>query len=298
MARDELRIGELPALRHPVLVAAFHGWSDGGRGASLAASHLLSIWQARRFADIDPEGFYDFQAVRPRVALTDGLTRTIEWPDTAFFHASPAGLERSAVVLLGVEPNLRWRAFSELVVGLAADLGVELVVTLGAFLADVPHTRPSPVTGAASDPGLVERLGLQSSRYEGPTGIVTVLHDAFRRRGLPTVSLWAAVPHYVSLAPSPRAALALCSRLADVLETRIDVSALEAMVGDYTRQVSEAVAADEETAAYVEELERRADLAATESELPSGEALAAELARYLREREREGDGPSDVARGQ
>lgn len=297
MAASELRLSELPALHRPVLVAAFQGWSDGGQGASLAASHLLSTWQARRFADIDPEGFYDFQAARPRVSLVDGLTRTIHWPDTAFFHASPAGLGRGVVVLLGVEPNLRWRTFSGLVVGLARRLGVELVVTLGAFLADVPHTRPSPVTGHASDPVLVERLGLQASRYEGPTGIVSVLHDAFRREGLPSVSLWAAVPHYVSLAPSPRAALALCGRLADVLEAPIDVAALEAMVGDYTRQVSEAVAADEETAAYVEELERRADLL-DESDLPSGEALAAELARYLRERERGGEGPPDTARGQ
>jgi len=297
VAAAELRIAERPALERPVLVAAFRGWNDGGQGASLAASHLLSVWQARRFADIDPEGFFDFQATRPRVSLVDGLTRKVDWPENAFFHARPQELGRGAVVLLGVEPNLRWRTFAGLVVGMARDLGVELVVTLGALLADVPHTRPAPVTGTASDAALVEQLGLQASRYEGPTGIVGVLHDACRREGLPSVSLWAAVPHYVSLAPSPRAALALCTRLSALLGATIDTAELEAMVGDYTRQVSEAVAADEETAAYVEELERRADLL-VEGELPSGETLADELTRFLRERELRGDGPPDAARGQ
>ncbi len=203
---------------------------------------------------------------------------------------------RDVVLLVGNEPNVRWRTFTELVVGLANDLGIELVITLGALLADVPHTRPAPVTGAASDPELVERMGLQASRYEGPTGIVGVLHDACREAGLPSVSLWAAVPHYVSLAPSPRAALALCGRLASILETTIDVSELEEMVDGYTSHVSEAVASDEDAAAYVDELEQRADVI-EESDLPSGDTLAAELTRFLRERE-EGDDPPDVARDQ
>ena len=281
---EDLRIADRPALTRPVLIAAFRGWNDGGQGASLAGGYLAKIWTAARFADIDPEDFYDFQATRPHVSLADGHTRTLEWPDNAFFHARIPGTGRDAVILLGVEPNLRWRRFTDIVVGLARELDVELVVTLGALLADVPHTRPSPVTGSASDPELVERLGLQLSRYEGPTGIVGVLHDACRRAAIPSVSLWAAVPHYVSLAPSPKAALALCERLGGLLGASIDTEELEAAAARYQEQVTEAVAADEETAAYVEELEQRVDVIDEES-LPSGESLAAELTRYLRERE-------------
>ena len=200
------------------------------------------------------------------------------------------------MILLGDEPNLRWRTFTSLVIELARDLEVELVVTLGALLADVPHTRPAPVTGAASNAELVERLGLETSRYEGPTGIVGVLHDACREAGIPSVSLWAAVPHYVSLAPSPRAALALCERLSTILDSPVDVTELEEMVADYTTHVSEAVSSDEDAVAYVDELEQRADVI-EESDLPSGDSLAAELTRFLRERE-EGEQPPDVARGQ
>jgi proteasome assembly chaperone (PAC2) family protein len=294
---EELRIDapSLPSLTRPVLVVAFRGWNDGGQGASLAAEHLVQAWEAERFAGIDPEGFFDFQATRPRVSLVDGLTRQIDWPENVFFHARIGG-GRDAVVMLGNEPNLRWRTFAGLVVKLARDLGVELVVTLGALLADVPHTRPAPITGAASDPELVERLGLQASRYEGPTGIVGVLHDACRDAKLPSISLWAAVPHYVSLAPSPRAALALCTRLAEILDAPIDVAELEGMIDGYTTHVSEAVSSDEDAAEYVDQLEQRADLI-EESDLPSGDTLAAELTRFLRERE-EGDQPPDVARGQ
>jgi predicted ATP-grasp superfamily ATP-dependent carboligase len=189
------------------------------------------------------------------------------------------------VLLLGTEPGLRWRTFAGLVSGLASDLGVELVVTLGALLADVPHTRSAPVTGSATDSELVERLGLSASRYEGPTGIVGVLHDACNQADIPSVSLWAAVPHYVSLAPSPRAALALCQRLGDILGTEIDTGELDEASERYSEQVSEAVASDEETAAYVAELEQRADVLEDEENLPSGDSLAAELTRFLRERE-------------
>jgi proteasome assembly chaperone (PAC2) family protein len=268
-----------------VLVAAFRGWNDGAQGASLAASFLAQAWQARRFADIDPEEFFDFQATRPHVALEEGLTRRIDWPETAFYHASIPGLERDAVLALGIEPNLRWRTFSEQVVELAQDLEVELVVTLGALLADVPHTRPAPVTGSASDPKLVEELGLASSRYEGPTGIVGVVHDACRRAELPSASLWAAVPHYASLAASPKAALALCLRLADLLGTEFDLADLERASAAYEAQVSEAVASDEETEAYVQQLEERRDALGEELDMPSGETLAAELTRFLREHE-------------
>jgi predicted ATP-grasp superfamily ATP-dependent carboligase len=284
----ELRISSRPDLDSPVLVTAFRGWNDGGQGATMAVGYLAKLWRAQRFAEIDPEGFFDFQATRPHVSLVEGITRRIEWPENAFLHASPAMLGRDVVLLSGVEPNLRWRTFTELITGLARDLGVELVITLGALLADVPHTRPAPVTGTASDPELVQRLGVQPSRYEGPTGIVGVLHDTLRQAGLPSASLWAAVPHYVSLAPSPRAALALCQRLGQLLGAEIESGELEEAVADYTRQVTEAVAADAETVAYVEELEQRAD-EIDASELPSGDALAAELTRFLREREREQD---------
>ncbi len=292
----ELRIEYHPTLERPVMVAAFRGWNDGAQGASLAGGYLARVWSARKFADVDPEEFFDFQATRPVVSLVDGLTRQLDWPENAFYHARPHGLDRDAVLVLGVEPNLRWRRFTELIVGVAREHRVELVVTLGALLADVPHTRPAPVTGTATDPELVERLGLQPSRYEGPTGIVGVLHDACREAGLPSASLWAAVPHYVSLAPSPRAALALCDRLATLLETTIDTTELRIAVESYTTQVSEAVAADEDTLAYVEELEQRVDQL-DEAQLPSGDTLAAELTRFLRERE-QGEGPPDAAREQ
>jgi predicted ATP-grasp superfamily ATP-dependent carboligase len=179
------------------------------------------------------------------------------------------------------------------VTDLARELGVELVVTLGSLLADVPHTRPAPITGGASDPELIERLGLERSRYEGPTGIVGVFHDACGRAGIPSVSLWAAVPHYVSLAPSPRAALALCQRLADILGTSIDTEELEEAAERYSEQVSEAVSSDEETASYVAELEQRAELIDEEEDIPSGDSLAAELTRFLRERERDNGGDSE-----
>jgi len=290
---DELRIASKPTLREPVLITAFRGWNDGGQGASLAGGYLAKTWAAARFAEIEPEGFYDFQATRPHVTLVEGQTRKIDWPENAFYHAHIPGLQKDAVLLLGIEPNVRWRTFTGLVTGLAKDLGVDLVVTLGSLLADVPHTRPSPVTGGATDPDLIEQLGLQRSRYEGPTGIVGVLHDACSRAGLPSVSLWAAVPHYVSLAPSPRAALALCQRLGEILGADVDTAELDEAAERYSEQVSEAVAADEETAAYVAALEQRAEMIDEEENLPSGESLAAELTRFLRERERGNGGPDD-----
>ena len=282
---EHLRLERRPTLRRPVLVAAFRGWNDGAQGASLAASYLAQSWSARRFGDVDPEEFYDFQATRPHVALVDGVTRRIDWPENAFFHAELPGTERDVVLLLGIEPSTRWRTFTSAIVDLARDLGVELVVTLGALLADVPHTRPAPVTGSATDPGLVRELGLASSRYEGPTGIVGVLHDACRQAEVPSASLWAAVPHYASLAASPKAALALCRRLADLVSAEVDLSELERAAEAYERQVSEAVGQDEETEAYVQELERRRDTLGEDLDVPSGDALAAELTRFLREHE-------------
>ena len=235
------------------------------------------------------------------MSLVDGATRRIQWPETTFSQADVPGLGRDAVILEGIEPNFHWRRFGDIIGDLAGDLGVELVVTLGSLLADVPHTRPAPVTGSASDQKLIDELGLERSRYEGPTGIVGVLHDAFFRRGISAVNLWAAVPHYVSLAPSPRAALALCERLGSLLGAPIDTAELEKASDEYAEQVSQAVASDAETAAYVEELEQRSDdLAATDI---SGETIAAELTRFLRDRERGNGGgpkppPDDLPREQ
>jgi predicted ATP-grasp superfamily ATP-dependent carboligase len=293
---SELIVEHTPELERPVMIAAFRGWNDGAQGASLAGGYLAKIWNAQQFATIEPENFFDFQDTRPMVSLVDGITRRIDWPENTFYHASPPGLGRDALLLLGVEPNLRWRTFTEMVVGVAQEHKVDLVVTLGALLADVPHTRPAPVTGTASDPDLVTQLGLQTSRYEGPTGIVGVVHDACRQASIASVSLWAAVPHYVSLAPSPRAALALCERLGDLLEFRVDTTELEEAVEAYTQRVTEAVSTDEDTAEYVQELERRAEMI-DESDLPTGDSLAAELTRFLRERD-EQDEPPDVATDQ
>jgi len=300
MAR-ELRIHERPtSLERPVLIGAFRGWNDGGQAATLAAGYLARLWGAKKFADIDPELFVDFQATRPMVTLEEGRTRKIEWPENTFYRARIPGADRDAILLVGVEPNYRWRTFSEIVTDLARDLGVELAVTLGALVADVPHTRPSPVTGAATDPQLVDELGLQLSRYEGPTGIVGVLLDSCRRVGIPSVSLWAAVPHYVQLAPSPPAAKALCERLAGVLATDIDVTELTEASEEYVEQVSQAVATDTETAGYVEELERRTDSLdwlEESDDLVSGDALAAEITRFLRDREADGDVPESGGPG-
>ena len=292
---DELHVAHRPKLTRPVMIAAFRGWNDGGQGASLAGGYLAKTWEAARFAEIEPEGFFDFQVTRPHVSLVEGQTRRIDWPDNAFYHATVPGLDRDALLLLGIEPNLRWRTFTGLVTGLAAELGVELVITLGSLLADVPHTRPAPVTGSATDPELIDQLGLQASRYEGPTGVVGVLHDACTQAGISSASLWAAVPHYVSLTPSPRAAKALVDRLADLLGADVDTAELDEAAEAYAQQVSEAVASDEETSAYVQDLERRVDELAEEADIPSGDSIAAELTRYLRERDND-QGNDDVAR--
>jgi predicted ATP-grasp superfamily ATP-dependent carboligase len=296
---DELRIDSHPPLERPVLIAAFRGWNDGGQGASLAGAYLARAWSAVEFASIDPENFYDFQATRPMVSLVEGNIRRIDWPENTFMHAPLPGGGRDAIIMLGVEPNLRWRTFCDHVTHVASEFNVELVVTLGSLLADVPHTRPAPVTGSATDQALIDRLGLQPSRYEGPTGVVGVLHDACVRSGIASASLWAAVPHYVSLTPSPHAAKALVDRLGTLLDADVDTAELDEAADAYAQQVSEAVSADEETSAYVQDLERRVDELAEEADIPSGDAIAAELTRFLRQRDKDqnGDG-DDVARGQ
>jgi proteasome assembly chaperone (PAC2) family protein len=242
---------------------------------------------AARFALIDPEEFVDFQSTRPSVRLVDGLSRTIEWPEFEFYEARVPRAPRDLILLSGPEPAMRWRTFCEKVVELAEAIGVQMVVTLGALLADVPHTRPVSITGMASDQGLIDRLGLQAPTYEGPTGIVGVLHAACADAGLPSASLWAAVPHYVAVAPNPKGALALLRRLEQLVGVTVDASDLETAAGDYDRQVTRAVELDPEVQAFVERLERAADEEEADpdqADLPSGDVLAREFQRFLRQR--------------
>lgn len=277
-------------LRAPVLIAAFRGWNDAGDAASFAATHLGRRWDATKLAAIDPEEFYDFQVERPRVTLIDGMTRHITWPANEFFGARAETAGRDVLLLVGSEPNTKWRTFSNVIVDVAKESGVEFVITLGALLADVPHSRPVHITGTAVDQTLIERLGLQRSRYEGPTGIVGVLHDAFAKAGIQSASLWAAVPHYIAVTPNPKAALALVEKATELIGTSVDVEDLQAATTAYEDRVTEMVASDEDVQAYVRLLEERADERAHEeaidpSKLPSGDALAAELERFLRDRD-------------
>ena len=272
-------------LRAPALVCAFKGWNDAADAASTALGHVIEALDAGRFASIDPEDFYDFQNTRPRIRMIDGQARSIEWPDVKLYQARVPRAPRDLVLLTGTEPSYRWRAFTGLIVDLAESLGVQLVVTLGALLADVPHTRPINVTGLASDPALVARLGLSRSSYEGPTGIVGVLHGACHEAGMPSASLWAAVPHYVAAAPNPRAALALVRKLEGLVGVAVDASALETAATDYDRQVNAAVQSDPDVQAFVERLERAAgDEDDEQEELPSGDSIARDLQRFLRQR--------------
>lgn len=285
-AVEALKWNDRPRLNRPVMIAAFEGWNDAGNAASGAAEYLARRWEARPFAEIDPEEFYDFTATRPQVHLEEGLTRVIEWPANVLAAASVPGRDGDVVFFHGVEPQLRWRTFCQGVVTAARDLGVELVVTLGALLAEVPHSRPVRVTGTAGDPALASRLGLQRSRYEGPTGIVGILHDACSRASIPSASMWANVPHYLSQTPSPKATLALVNKTAGLLGSSVPTTDLEIASASYERQVSELVAADEDAADYVARLEREHLEPGEEEEggdAPSGDDLAAEAEKFLRD---------------
>lgn len=280
------RPGPMAPLRRPVVIAAFEGWNDAGDAATSAVEHLAEVWAAEPVAALDPDPYYDFQVHRPAVALVDGSTRHITWPTTRFSLCRLAESERDVVLIRGVEPNLRWRAFCAEVLAVAQDLGATMVVTLGALLADNPHTRPVPVSGTSSDPSTAAALGLESSRYEGPTGIVGVLQDAAQRAGLPAATFWAAVPHYVSQPPCPKATVALLRRIEDLLDVPVPLGDLPEQARDWERRVDELAAEDSDVAEYIASLEQRE----SEVELPeaSGEAIAKEFERYLRRR---GDEP-------
>jgi proteasome assembly chaperone (PAC2) family protein len=277
-------------LRAPAMVCAFQGWNDAGDAASSAVSFLASSLQATRFARIDSEEFYDFQTNRPSVQFNDENEREIVWPAVEVLEASAPRAPRDLVLVQGVEPSLRWRSFTAHIVELAEALGVQVVVSLGALLGDVPHTRPVSMSGHATDPALMERLGMQGSTYEGPTGIVGVLHAACAQAGLPSASLWAGVPHYVAAAANPKAALALLRRVEGLIGVSVDVSELESAAADYERQVGLAVQSDPDIQAFVERLEQAAegeeDVAP--EDVPSGDAIAREFQRFLRQRGREG----------
>jgi predicted ATP-grasp superfamily ATP-dependent carboligase len=280
-----IEVEGVPPLNNAVMVAAFEGWNDAADAASGVITHLIDTFDARPIAEFDPEDYYDFQVNRPTVSVGDRGIRSIAWPTTRIYLAgTPDG--QDLVLVRGIEPSMRWRAFVSELIGLAFELDVETVVTLGALLADTPHTRPVPITGSTSAPGLAQTLSLEPSRYEGPSGIVGVLTDATTRAGLETVSFWAAVPHYVAHPPCPKATLALLRELEDVLDTSIPHGDLEEESLAWQRGVDELAEDDDEVAEYVRTLEAARDTAA----LPeaSGDAIAREFERYLRRR---GDGP-------
>jgi len=272
----------LPELVDPVMIAAFEGWNDAGESASGALDHLADMWDAEVVFELDSEDYYDYQVNRPHVGFDDEGVRQIAWPATRLLVARPPGASRDVVLLRGIEPNMRWRAFVREILGLCHELGVELSVTLGALLADTPHTRPVPVTGTSTDESVARSLGLETSRYEGPTGIVGVLQDACNRAGLPALSIWAAVPHYVAQPPCPKATLALLGKVEEVLDVRIPLGDLPEDARAWERGVDELAEEDEDIAEYVRALEETRDT----TELPeaSGEAIAREFERYLKRR--------------
>jgi proteasome assembly chaperone (PAC2) family protein len=281
---NTIRYRARPELVDPVAICAFGGWNDGGEGATSAARDLRDQWGARRFASLDPEEFYDFQVHRPTVRLVDGETRRIDWPANEFWWARTG--VRDVIVFVGLEPNLRWRTYCESILRVCRDAGASLIVTMGAFLADVPHTVPAPVTAASTDPAWATRAGMVPTRYEGPTGIVGVLNDLATRSGVASVSLWGASPHYLPQNANPKVALALMERLRDLVGLPVDTGDVEAAAGAWEREVTEAIEEDGNLQQYVRRLEEAVGEGGFSAEASdvSGEDLAAELERYLRER--------------
>jgi hypothetical protein len=263
------------------MLAAFEGWNDAADAASNAIEHLEREWQAQPFAAIDPEDYYDYQVNRPTVRLVDGVTRRIEWPTSRLSVAKT--IDPEVVLLRGLEPNMRWRAFCDELVEFAQELDVQSVVCLAALLADVPHSRPIEIHGSASDDALAANLGLTRSRYEGPTGVVSVFHEACARAGLKVVSFWASVPHYVGQPPCPKATLSLLHRAEDALDIAIPLGDLPEQARAWEHGVDELAREDGEIAEYISSLEERED----EAQLPeaSGDAIAKAFERYLRRRD-------------
>jgi proteasome assembly chaperone (PAC2) family protein len=272
----------VPELVDPLLIAAFEGWNDAGDAATAAVEHLEEVWAAVPLAALDPEDYYDYQVNRPSISVGDDGRRIVSWPTTRVSYARLSDLGRDVVLVRGIEPNMRWQSFAGEILGFCHELGVELVVTLGALLADSPHTRPVPVTGTSSDDALTRSLNLEQSRYEGPTGIVGIVQDACTRAGVPALSIWAAVPHYVAQPPCPKATLALLRHIEDLLDVPIPLGDLPEDARAWERGVDELAAEDTEVAEYVRSLEEAKDL--SEAPEASGDAIAREFERYLRRR--------------
>lgn len=277
-------------LTDPIVVAAFEGWNDAGDAASSAIEHLQLTWDASPLSEIDPDPYYDFQVSRPTVKLVEGVTRQVTWPTTRLSVCRPPGCEHDVVLIHGIEPNMRWKAFCSELMEQITGIGARTVVTLGALLADAPHTRPVPVTGTAYDEDSAERYELERSQYEGPTGIVGILQDACVRAGIPAISFWAAVPHYVSQPPSPKATLALLHRVEEALDVEVPLNNLPEQAEEWENTVSEMAEEDEDVRNYVRALEERGDAEVKLTET-SGDAIAAEFERYLRRRGPGGKGP-------
>jgi proteasome assembly chaperone (PAC2) family protein len=277
--------GDLPHLRSPVMVCAFRGWNDAAAAASTALTSIATSLDAQLIAQMDPEEYFDFQSTRPTIAMDEGQTRRIDWPENNLYAIRIPAADRDLVLLDGTEPNLRWRTFSETIATAADALGVEMVITLGALIAEVSHTLPVPITGLASSTELVEELELERSNYEGPTGIVGVVHDLCRRNGIDSASLWAAVPHYVAAVPNPKAALALLRRLEGLTGIAVEASELEEETADYEEQIGRAVAANPEIEELVNRIEsEQSDLLSEETEMPNADSLAREFQQFLRQR--------------
>lgn len=275
---------ELPRLVDPVLVAAFEGWNDAGEAASTAVEHLELTWDATALGSIDPEEYYDFTVTRPHVRLAGGVTRRIEWQTTTLSVAEIPGTGRHVVLVNGIEPNLRWTAFCRELLGWIERLGVTKVITLGALLTDIPHTRPTAISGVSYDRSSAGRMRVEPSTYEGPTGIVGVLQNACVEAGVPAVSYWASVPHYVSQARVPKAAVALLHVLEEQLDVEVPLGALPEQAEEWERTVSEMAEADDEVREYVRQLEEQAEAEADVLPEADGDAIAADFERYLRRR--------------
>lgn len=269
------------------MIVAFSGWSDAGEAATGALTHLMENLshgslssEAVLIAEYEPEDFYDFQVNRPMISVDDSLVRSVNWPSTQIYGLSTPEFENDFVLVLGVEPSMKWKTFTTLLLDLADDLEVELVVTLGAMLADAPHTRPISVSGSGGHPDIATRLGVEISKYEGPTGILGIIGDGCVRRGIDCVSLWAGLPHYASNSPSPKATLALVNAVEDFLEISISLADLEHQAKEWENEVSEMAEEDSEVSEYVKALEESKD--ATEFKDVSGDEIARELERFLR----------------
>jgi proteasome assembly chaperone (PAC2) family protein len=277
--------GDLPHLRSPIMVCAFRGWNDAAASASTALATVANTLESELVARIDPEEYFDFQSTRPTISLVEGQTRRIDWPENNLIAARVPAADRDLVLLDGTEPNLRWRTFSETIATAADALGVEMVITLGSLIAEVAHTLPVPITGIASDPDLVEELELERSSYEGPTGIVGVVHDVCGQAGISSASLWAAVPHYVAAVPNPKAALALLRRLEGLTGIAVDAGELEEETETYEEQIGRAVSANPEIVELVARIEaEQVELLSAEGEdLPSADTIAREFQRFLRQ---------------